>query len=315
MKNGTPGRASLPRQNEAITQSQGFTRITFAPARAHGAPARRGAVPARRTSAPQAGAAFTLIELLVVIAIIAILAAILFPVFGRARESARRTACISNLKQIGLGVMQYVQDYDECLPRHFYAYPNPGSQGTGNGVDTSYKWMDVLHPYVKNTQLFVCPSDSTATARYVYPPADRTAGPPDNRDKFGSYYWNNAYYQNTGNPPDVIANGLTGTVVPLAAVEAVSTTVMVADAVGGNPGQTIGGGNADFAWPNVPGNPTIHPTANPKRLTGGATNLVERHLDTIAVIYADGHAKAMKIETLARRNAQGVMSAFSRQDD
>jgi prepilin-type processing-associated H-X9-DG protein len=107
---------------------------------------------------------------------------------------------------------------------------------------------------------------------------------------------------------------LTGVVVSLAEVEAVSTTVMVADAVGGNPGQTIGGGNADFAWPNVPTSPTVT-TTTPRRLTGGATNLVERHLDTIVVLYADGHAKAQKIEFLARRNAQGVMSAFSRQDD
>src|SRR5690349_23632523 len=75
--------------------------------------------------------AFTLIELLVVIAIIALLAAILFPVFGRARENARRTACASNLKQIGLGVMQYVQDYDEMLPTN-----GPGTGANFNPADT-----------------------------------------------------------------------------------------------------------------------------------------------------------------------------------
>lgn len=94
--------------------------------------------------------AFTLIELLVAIAIIALLAAILFPVFGRARENARRTACISNLKQIGLGVLQYVQDYDEAFPQQGY------SQG-----GMTYRWRALLYPYVRNTQVFKCPSNLT----------------------------------------------------------------------------------------------------------------------------------------------------------
>src|SRR4028118_570049 len=90
---------------------------------------------------------FTLIELLVVIAIIAILAAILFPVFARARENARRASCLSNAKQIGLGVMQYAQDYDEKLP---FSYTNPGPGGI---------WADTIQPYVKNYQMFKCPSN------------------------------------------------------------------------------------------------------------------------------------------------------------
>jgi prepilin-type N-terminal cleavage/methylation domain-containing protein len=187
-RNGTTGGASFPQRELSFSLPE----VSMSLDTGH-APQKNGAVTRSK--------GFTLIELLVVIAIIAILAAILFPVFAKARENARRTSCINNLKQIGLGVMQYTQDYDDCLPRHFYGYPNTGGMPPGNGVDTNYKWMDVLHPYVKNTQLFVCPSDSAATAQYVYPPANRTAGPPDNRDKFGSYYWNNAYYQNTGNPP------------------------------------------------------------------------------------------------------------------
>lgn len=99
-------------------------------------------------------AAFTLIELLVVIAIIAILASILFPVFARARENARRASCQSNLKQIALAQMQYSQDYDEHLvPSAVYDNPKGLVYGT---------WMYVLQPYIKSTQIFTCPSVSYA---------------------------------------------------------------------------------------------------------------------------------------------------------
>ncbi len=90
---------------------------------------------------------FTLIELLVVIAIIAILAAILFPVFARAREKARQASCSSNVKQIMLGLLMYVQDYDERTPLSLVAV------GT-----TKYTMADLIQPYVKNWQLFYCPS-------------------------------------------------------------------------------------------------------------------------------------------------------------
>ncbi len=94
---------------------------------------------------------FTLIELLVVIAIIAILAAILFPVFARARENARRTSCQSNLKQIGLGFIQYTQDYDETFMPDRYNINAVGAAG----------WPTMLQPYLKSRQIFRCPSDST----------------------------------------------------------------------------------------------------------------------------------------------------------
>jgi len=105
---------------------------------------------------------FTLIELLVVIAIIAILAAILFPVFARAREKARQSSCQSNEKQIALGMLMYAQDYDEMWIM---------SATTVGGVgDQRPLWQDNLQPYVKNTQLFICPSDVARVLSGGYAP-------------------------------------------------------------------------------------------------------------------------------------------------
>jgi len=101
--------------------------------------------------------AFTLIELLVVVAIISILAAILFPVFARARENARRASCQSNLKQIGLGFMMYVQDYDERLPTSTNNAAGSFTWPDGTVSARSY-WNLKIYPYVKSIQIFSCPS-------------------------------------------------------------------------------------------------------------------------------------------------------------
>ena len=141
---------------------------------------------------------FTLIELLVVIAIIAILAAILFPVFARAREKARQTACLSNLKQIGLALQMYQTDYDGSYPDSRVAPPNPQGPWPGVGYHGGWhiqayairKWTDgtqttaagmhaVLNPYIRNSQLFTCPSDSEV---------DRWIAGVER----GSYYWRHA---------------------------------------------------------------------------------------------------------------------------
>jgi len=120
---------------------------------------------------------FTLIELLVVIAIIAILAAILFPVFARAREKARQTTCLSNMKQLGLGIMMYVQDYDET---YNFAYI----------ITPTVTWPWLLMPYIKSNQLFSCPGDpdwwdigngiklSYIPNYYLFPPGDSAVPTP-----------------------------------------------------------------------------------------------------------------------------------------
>jgi len=105
---------------------------------------------------------FTLIELLVVIAIIAILAAILFPVFAQAREAARKTTCLSNNKQLGLAVMQYVQDYDEMYPCISWDTPPIGDANNDThsaNYLTAVNWMYRIMPYMKNRQILLCPSD------------------------------------------------------------------------------------------------------------------------------------------------------------
>lgn len=99
---------------------------------------------------------FTLIELLVVIAIIAILAAILFPVFARAREKARQTSCLSNLKELGLAALMYTQDYDETFPRN----------RAGGPPYIGPYWQQIIEPYIKNRQIFICPSDKLRAVGY-----------------------------------------------------------------------------------------------------------------------------------------------------
>src|SRR5439155_25134125 len=103
----------------------------------------------RRIAMPRARRpAFTLIELLVVIAIIAILAAILFPVFAMARERARMSACLSNMRQIGSGLMMYAQDWDETFPYTFFSDKEP-----------IYVWKNAVRPYLKSIDVLMCPSN------------------------------------------------------------------------------------------------------------------------------------------------------------
>jgi prepilin-type N-terminal cleavage/methylation domain-containing protein len=141
---------------------------------------------------------FTLIELLVVIAIIAILAAILFPVFARAREAARKATCLSNLKQIGLACLMYAQDYDEVLPAvsgmtgyHTSAHPvEPANLYTTSWGDVGtidfWQLADVLGPYVKSLDLFNCPTLIRRVPGFRLQTVTLTSGPAQGVRKVGT---------------------------------------------------------------------------------------------------------------------------------
>lgn len=217
--------------------------------------------PLTGASRPEAG--FTLIELLVVIAIIAILAAILFPVFAQAREKARQTACLSNIKQLGIAFMQYSQDYDETF--------TCGISGTRYSG-----WAYTVMPYVKNTSVFACPSDTyvstsagTYTLSYAYSP------------------WLMGYNSgNAINPPVVAAQmRAPASSVMLCEVTGNSLRNDEADKSGSTDGYTSHGGVTLLAVGLLGGYPAPQPVANPSwwgpaRHNGGANWLA-----------CDGHAK------------------------
>lgn len=236
-----------------------------------------------------------LIELLIVIAIIAVLAALLFPVFARARENARRTSCAGNLRQIGLGMLQYIGDNDETMPFSFY-----GSFGDSDA--TNYKWMDAVYPYVKTEALFTCPSDAATNARYLYQ-GNIAAG--SSSINYGSYGLNGAYGAGPDNttPPRSSAAYR----VKMSQVAVPAATVWVADN-NNAPSALNTGGSQGFFWATTM--PAIDAT-NPRQLQ----NIVARHLDLANVLFCDGHVKASRLEVLARLNGAGIASIFTIEDD
>ena len=210
--------------------------------------------------------AFTLIELLVVIAIIAILAAILFPVFARARENARRSSCQSNLKQIGLGIIQYTQDYDEKFP----------IRGVMTG--TGAVWTNV-QPYLKSLQIYQCPSEPTAPSSDVQADGPGTyAG--DGGTASYTDYWYNRHLQRTGGSDD--------RPVSLSTLEFSALTVLAGDGVvgDGNPGNLESGNSRYTAWGDPVG------TTSFALVTNGVP--VTRHLEGANYLHCDGHVKWYK---------------------
>lgn len=211
---------------------------------------------------------FTLIELLVVIAIISILAAILFPVFARARENARRASCMSNLKQIGLGVMMYTQDYDERLPSAY--------SGKSSPYTIADMWMGELGPYIKNPQLLFCQSDKALDSSY----ADSSGATFTNRNVYWwmngvSYGWNfiGLTYQ-ACSPAKYGCGG-----VSLASLDNVSQIVMLAD----------NGGKS----PNTLTQYVMDCTNMPDGTSASAPTAV--HFDGGNFAFADGHVKWSKL--------------------
>ena len=244
-----------------------------------------GHPPFSRTAARRLLSGFTLIELLVVIAIIAILAAILFPVFAKAREKARQIACLSNEKQIGLALMQYTQDFDEMLPQA--SFPPAGVSVNAANVP---KWMDVIYTYVKTTQAFDCP-DNIANSLEFVPCTVGAAGTCTNRAgyRFGTYGINAANYRGqTYSSPIVPTHPPVGQ--PLAALAAPANTVFLSEVVYADSGYN----SCNIAWDSDPFNPVVTTTSPPNLLSRGVNIAPLIHTGGTNVMWCDGHAKWMR---------------------
>ncbi len=225
---------------------------------------------------------FTLIELLVVIAIIAILAAILFPVFARARENARRASCQSNLKQIGLGFIQYTQDYDETMPLGVGAYQIGGSTGP------AAQWDLLIQPYIKSTQILTCPSDSASSTM--------------NLVGFGSVKrsYSEAWYLSYS-PTNANANGPLGR--QISAINSPSVTVMLCERINVE-------ANAAANWGDysVLGHTDQSASSGNQNFNDMATGAVGegRHLGTNNILFADGHVKSHREQRTNQQCLTGV---------
>jgi len=238
--------------------------------------------------------AFTLIELLVVIAIIAILAAILFPVFGRARENARRSSCLSNMKQLGLVIAQYTSDYDGRFP-------------TSSGDSWWGAWPQKTQPYVKSLQVFFCPSDPKGATQ----PTDTWKGTRISyaSNSYADYVWNGTAAPLTQLGP--IGNTVSWIDVQRSlsqsAINLSSETILLAEksaedvVAAGSDGSLpdygmdsmITGafnGWGGFGPQNIPDGSRSGTTYN----TGYNGAVSTRHLETANFLFVDGHAKAMR---------------------
>ena len=208
------------------------------------------------------GSGFTLIELLVVIAIIAILAAILFPVFSRARENARKSSCASNLRQIGVAIQQYTQDHDERLIL---------LQDPAKGRHT---FVTALGPYTKNDQMFFCPSGPSIPSNLADTTGATTSEPADGAVNKKDYWW----FARTSDGYAANARGHYGM------NESFTTDQGMAMSEFGQGGTPVSEAPLAFdcSW-----------LASLDATTEGSSiRDAVRHLDSINICYADGHVKA-----------------------
>ena len=240
---------------------------------------------------------FTLIELLVVIAIIAILAAILFPVFAQAREKARQAACLSNGKQMALGVMQYTQDYDELLPV------------IGNNAQCRGRWQWQLFPYVKNEQVFTCPNISgnkwsSATAQ----PCGAT-GPTVGTSDISGYGWSGALANDTRSSGTDPAPGYS-----IAEIKKPAETIIIGDVsyedqagyymYAKNP--ALAGTSSSSAWYYPQFRHNVSKTVTYSS-TGGKKGVTQFPLPVEGranFVFLDGHAKSLDVGTAFKEAPQ-----------
>jgi prepilin-type N-terminal cleavage/methylation domain-containing protein/prepilin-type processing-associated H-X9-DG protein len=246
---------------------------------------------------------FTLIELLVVIAIIAILAAILFPVFAQAREKARAISCLSDTKQVGMSLQMYIQDYDEML-----VFNNDGVWKPDGTLNT---WIELLAPYIKNKQLWVCPSASASSGLYT------SYGNTVSSMSINNVYW---YDTSLGALFVHASDGVGPT--SLASIEDVTRTVFLADG-GTVPDHTLPDGTQhhgtwwdpeQVVWD---GGLYVEPDAKPYPLIHSVyqAGFIGRHNGGVNVAWFDGHSKFMRISELGRKNAAGNYPYFTKTSD
>ncbi len=239
---------------------------------------------------------FTLIELLVVIAIIAILAAILFPVFAQAREKARQTSCLSNQRQIGTASLMYAQDYDETIQKTEY----------GGDIDNAheYFWGDMLQPYLKNWQILQCPS---ADQKIVF-----KAGVTAYSQQWSyNYGINDIIAENcvAADDPSCRHIGIAGH--PLAAMETPSTLILIADNLPSN-FDTEDGDDAILSHSRHEINwQWGHRNANRLSVAGKSQDGYSRHSDGFVYVCGDGHSKWRKRE----KKSNGTFSIGTKDEE
>jgi prepilin-type N-terminal cleavage/methylation domain-containing protein/prepilin-type processing-associated H-X9-DG protein len=223
---------------------------------------------------------FTLIELLVVIAVIAILAALLFPVFARVREKARQTSCLSNTKQLATALLMYAQDYDErvVLNDNWDLMAPRSFDGT---LKTVSDWPDLLQPYLKNEGVLVCPSATQASGLYK-----TELGRPC------AYVLNNVYgiFEKAGRSPATLAE-----------IENPAETVFCGD----------GGAPSGIPFQVLLENLQLDLAADPPRITSSQGGFYGRHHRGCTVAFFDGHSRWLTIQELGKTNSRGLLPYFT----